>query len=139
MFKLIESNGKNTKEVLSNSVIVWEHDTGEEKKGKDLGLNQNDLLYSGETTFRVSDDRIIFNLGNYNANKIRDKRLMVLHGKIYDITPIGISNFNERISLTGSRWSVRDLHKDLSARYLFNVGSELYNSKDNTSYIEIYR
>lgn len=140
MYQLIKSNGKEMKEVVSNGKTIWRlDDTSVEKTGAELGLDQRDLIYSGLTTFRVSKRGMNFNLGYQDYALMKKKRLMVINGRIFNIQGSGVSNHNGDLTLVNQSWSSDLFYQFLSHRYSRNVGEHLYTSKDNRTYIELYK
>lgn len=143
MFKLIESNGKNTKEVLSNDRIIWKpKKPSDERTGADLGLDQNNLIYSGMATIRFTSNEVTISLGYQDYNIIREKRVLVVYGSTYRIDSMGVSNINGRITLTGTRqtsMSTLALIAMLVLSKRDSMGKYLFNAKDIEAHIEIYR
>lgn len=143
MFKLIESNGKNTKEVLSNDRIIWKpKKPSDERTGADLGLDQNNLIYSGMATIRVGGNSMSISLGRQDYNMIRKRRIIVIYGKKHNINTMGVSNINDKVSLIGSRnanFSMKSLFANVSLRNTKSVGRDLISAKDIEAYIEIYQ
>lgn len=143
MFKLIESNGKNTKEVLSNDRIIWKpKKPSDERTGADLGLDQNNLIYSGMATIRVDGSNISISLGRQDYNRIRKRRLIVIYGKYYNISTMGVSDINNKVVLIGYRrasLSIRSLIASVSLRNTNSVGNSLLDAKDIEAHIEIYQ
>lgn len=143
MFRLIESNGKNTKEVLSNGRTIWRpKKPRNERTGADLGLDQNKLIYDGMATIRFTRDDVTISLGYQDYNIIREKRVLVVYGSTYHIDSMGVSNINGRITLTGRRQASMSMLSLIAMLVLSkgdSIGEYLYNAKDIEAHIEIYR
>ena len=104
---------------------------------EDYGFNETDLIYSKITTFKVSKGNLLFTLGNVDYQTILEKKKIVINNKVFDISETGVSNIGGSISLIGSQYI--SLHNYLYDRYQHNVGTQLYNSKDNKAHIKIYK
>lgn len=143
MFELIESNGEEIKEVFSNNRTIWRSkELSIDKTGADLGLNQNDLIYSGMATIRVGGNSMSISLGRQDYNMIRKRRIIVIYGKKHNINTMGVSNINDNVSLIGSRnanFSMKSLFANVSLRNTKSVGRNLISAKDIEAYIEIYQ
>ncbi|RAN62459.1 hypothetical protein B8A44_07880, partial [Dolosigranulum pigrum] len=113
-----------------------------ERTGADLGLDQNNLIYSGMATIRFTRNDVTISLGYQDYNIIREKRVLVVYGSTYRIDSMGVSNINGRITLTGRRqtsMSILALIAMLVLSKRDSMGEYLFNAKDIEAHIEIYR